>query len=874
MKLKANKKVIGLALSLVVAAVFLLASPARANWGTDILAGICSAIVSALGWILVKLMGLLVYFAQYNGFIESAAVTNGWVIVRDICNMFFVLVLLIIAFATILQIEEYNYKKWLPKLILMAILINFSKMICGLLIDAAQIVMLTFVNSFKDVAGGNLVNILGIKDWQNMDDTGAGSGWEITAGLVLAVIYAVISVIVIAAMLAMIAMRIVMLWIYIVLSPMAYLMSAFPAGKKYASQWWSQFTQNLVVGPVLAFFIWLSFASLATFSSAGFAGQGVNEADVKSALTVTQCASAVPGSKEASACAFGSSELLIKFIIAIGMLLGGMKITQEIGGVAGSAAGKVFDGGNKLALKGVKKIGGGLKKVAIGDNYLARKFAKKTGWDFRPVKLKENFKATMEASKKKDEREISDKSREHFEAGGIRSVAFGMGAGEDYFNRYIDGFMGTKGLKRAAKDVFTSPSDRKRLGSSIDMNEKDTKENEEKKSVLMESKKPVIDLAVDEAVRNDQELKDGTAELNKKQDRIEELNSQKKDRGIDKDEEKELVSLTEESKGIEDKKELRTKTVKKEALKNFISSDAELSTVDLKLKANEADLRKLKEEIMKVQKPVALQARSVYRKDVEEAKSKYKTITNSDELQKALADARLRGDKFDEIAVLEKLSGDGNFNDELLSKGYSSDAKGMYKYVNNEENDFEEKKGMSGLSDAGKMQLLGDLAESEERVNHWDMAKMTGMNNKGEMESLVTKETNEKGETVYDDTKHATAAYAEIMKMDPQQAIAKLNRLAYGGENGRGTFQIATLGKMLFKAFSGKDGAIEKHSGRMQTNAAANLSSEHIIPVLEKMMANDKDQSRKIIGAVQNRGESKDGSYKAGDMTAWVKKNG
>ncbi|MHB8903921.1 MAG: hypothetical protein ACYC40_02375, partial [Patescibacteria group bacterium] len=162
MKLKANKKIIGLTLSLVFVSVFLLANPARAGWGVDLLAGICGAIVSALGWILIKLMGILVYFAQYNGFIKSTVVTNGWVIVRDICNMFFVLILLIIAFATILRIEEYNYKKWLPKLILMAILINFSKMICGLLIDAAQIVMLTFVNSFKDVAGANLTSALGI----------------------------------------------------------------------------------------------------------------------------------------------------------------------------------------------------------------------------------------------------------------------------------------------------------------------------------------------------------------------------------------------------------------------------------------------------------------------------------------------------------------------------------------------------------------------------------------------------------------------------------------------------------------------------------------------------------------------------------------
>ena len=361
MKLKANKKIIGLSLSLVIASVFLLVSPARADWGLDLLSGICNAIVSALGWILIKLMGILVYFAQYNSFIQSSVVSNGWVIVRDVCNMFFVLILLIIAFATILRIEEYNYKKWLPKLILMAILINFSKMICGLLIDAAQIIMLTFVNSFKDVAGANLTNALGIQNWQKIkDDSGSISDYEVAAALVLAVIYVIISIIVITAMLAMIAMRIVMLWIYIVLSPAAYLMSAFPAGKKYAGQWWSQFTQNLIVGPVLAFFIWLSFTSLASFDNRTFVSSA-SQADVASGAnsTATSSAESTP---------FGTSDVMVKFIVAIGLLLGGMKITQEIGGVAGSAAGKVFSKGNALALKGGKALAGGVGAVT-GYNY-------------------------------------------------------------------------------------------------------------------------------------------------------------------------------------------------------------------------------------------------------------------------------------------------------------------------------------------------------------------------------------------------------------------------------------------------------------------------------------------------------------------------
>lgn len=304
-------------------------------------------IVSVLGWVLMKLMGVLVYIAQYNSFLSSKAVSNGWVIVRDVCNMFFVLILLLIAFATILHIEKYNYKKWLPKLILMAILINFSKTICGLLIDAAQIIMLTFVNAFKDIAGANLVDILGIKDWQSLEGIEKISNWEIVGAYMLAVIYVIISIIVIAAMIGMLVMRIVMIWIYVVLSPLAYLLSAFPNGQAYASSWWSEFSKNLIIGPILAFFIWLSFTSLANFQATDLNISGQADGGIA-------CQDDGSG-----ACMMGTSDLLIKFIIAIGMLLGGMKITQDIGGVAGKAAGSAFSKGKALA------IGAGVGALAM-----------------------------------------------------------------------------------------------------------------------------------------------------------------------------------------------------------------------------------------------------------------------------------------------------------------------------------------------------------------------------------------------------------------------------------------------------------------------------------------------------------------------------
>lgn len=367
MNLKLNlKKALSLSLVILIG-TFLVSSSVRAgtlsdNLG-DFVGSFIGLLISGIGLILILVMKGLIIVAQYSNFLGAPAITNGWVAVRDICNMFFVVVLLVIAFATILRIESYNYKKWLPKLILMAILINYSKTICGILIDASQIVMLTFVNAFKDVAGGNLIQMFGISDILTLAQKNDSVGfWAIVGSYMLGLIYIIIALIVVLAMTAMLVMRIVMIWIYVVLSPLAYLLSAFPGGQKYASQWWSEFVKNLIVGPVLAFFIWLSFVAVGTPG----APQGF---DTTNGSEVTPTSSGlVVGEGSGFGTKASTADVFIKFIVAIGMLLGGMQITQQIGGAAAGVAGKVFSKGKGIAL------GAGIGALA-----LARKGAKNAG---------------------------------------------------------------------------------------------------------------------------------------------------------------------------------------------------------------------------------------------------------------------------------------------------------------------------------------------------------------------------------------------------------------------------------------------------------------------------------------------------------------
>lgn len=218
-------------------------------------------IASLFVGIMAFFVSLLINVASYSDFINMPGVVVGWTLVRDIANMFFVVILLLIAFGTILGLEQYHYKKLLPRFVGAAILINFSRLITGLIIDASQVIMMTFVNAIAQVGGGNFIQVFQINNaWKVAQGSSDAGGLEqiITAMFVMVLIF--IAAVLIGMFALLLVLRMVTLWVLIVLSPLAALLYTVPAGdfKKYYDEWWGKFKANVFLGPVVAFFLWLA----------------------------------------------------------------------------------------------------------------------------------------------------------------------------------------------------------------------------------------------------------------------------------------------------------------------------------------------------------------------------------------------------------------------------------------------------------------------------------------------------------------------------------------------------------------------------------------------------------------------------------------
>lgn len=377
--------------------VFVISSAAFA--GTSVIATLVSEILNVIvGWmgkLILLLFDLLVgRLAPYNDFVDSNAVSTGWVLTRDISNMFFILILLAVAFGTILKIEQLNYQKVLPKLLVMAVVINFSKTICGLIIDFGQVVMLTFVNAFSAAAGGNFLNAFGLKRLLEISISGAENlgtnlDWHVASAYLLAVVMMTVVLIVVIVFIITLAYRIVILWVLVILSPLAFLAGGFPVGKASGaySKWWEDFVGAVVIGPVLAFFLWLALlvAGGGNLAEAEFKEPAGYKAPVSELTGAGALETAVGGGENYFMTEGGTTGSVTSFIIATALLLAGLTAAQSVGGVAGSFAGQATSG-----VKGF--MGTALKGTALGAGALAARAGKgAAGWTDRQTRARERL---------------------------------------------------------------------------------------------------------------------------------------------------------------------------------------------------------------------------------------------------------------------------------------------------------------------------------------------------------------------------------------------------------------------------------------------------------------------------------------------------
>lgn len=264
-----------LALAIVFGAgLFLLPMYGAHAQVTGVITGIAATAFNSILFIIVQILGrILAFIAQFADSVmqpvaitSSAVVIQAWGVTRDFANMFFILILLGIALDFIL-FNSFQVKRMIPRLILVALLINFSLPIAGVLIDFANVFTTFFLSQVSDPQvgfTGTIANQLSISHLLDSfkDEASVGAAFTAQNNLFLNLVFTILflfgTAFVFLVLALMFLVRTGYLYVLLVMLPLVLVLSAFPPTAGRFGQWTSKFVQWTMFAPIATFFLYFA----------------------------------------------------------------------------------------------------------------------------------------------------------------------------------------------------------------------------------------------------------------------------------------------------------------------------------------------------------------------------------------------------------------------------------------------------------------------------------------------------------------------------------------------------------------------------------------------------------------------------------------
>ncbi len=445
-----------------------------------------------LGGIASKLLdiSMLAFVAQFNSFIYTpmaSAISTVWTAFRDLGNIVIIGALVFIAISMILGLQSFGSRKLVARVLIIAVLINFSLLFTRIIFSGSNFVaaqfycamarnlstasacngatsvsfsdMLTAANG-RDGVGGQLMNRMGISKAidsgaakelveKTVTDAGGGLAGHATAitFAMLVMILMIVAAGVFAAMSYLLLVRTLLFFFLVATSALAFAAYLIPQGEEYWKIWWKSLLKNSIFAPFLMLMLWATFV----FSKALVEGLG-GSANIAELFTKPLEGSGYLG--------------LLIFALIIGMLIASFLFARSFAkGIAGFNYAQMF-AASPLAI-GDRWITGPLGRKVLGGLGMwrargaeaNRADAAARAADTRNSFLTRKF-AGLEASKYQRKKQSWEKLSERtFEAGqtaqGKALFEFLGGAKGTYGGKVVNEKDRQEGIAKAAAEFGT-----------------------------------------------------------------------------------------------------------------------------------------------------------------------------------------------------------------------------------------------------------------------------------------------------------------------------------------------------------------------------------------------------------------------------------
>jgi hypothetical protein len=208
-----------------------------------------AAAVGVIGTLLEAVLSIRTFSDDFAQVIYPA-----WEIFRNLGNILFILAIVAIGVATVFRINGYAVKDLLVKLIIGAILINFSLTIAQAILGIADTLQQQFLPDNTGAVRA-IVNPLFVSNiWSDAPGAQLGDFSE-TIRIVTQFFISFAAFFAILAITILVCVRVVALWLLLMLSPIPYVASIFPKTGGYSKDWWNKFINWALVTPAVGFML-------------------------------------------------------------------------------------------------------------------------------------------------------------------------------------------------------------------------------------------------------------------------------------------------------------------------------------------------------------------------------------------------------------------------------------------------------------------------------------------------------------------------------------------------------------------------------------------------------------------------------------------
>lgn len=326
----------------------------------DVAKGVIGAALSFISGLSVQLLDLGLGFLQWTSsgdFInkgmtssmDNPMISKGWTTVRNIANILLVFGLVAVAISIMLEYQETKAKKMLINFVLMALLINFTPVICDTIIDIANSLMRVFLKGgVSPDLSDELKNKIDSGKIENIITNAVLTGFCILSFFVY-LLYGILFM-----------FRYIQLWLLIIISPIAFASKVFlpTEASRYMSYilpdqcqweaWWKDFLNWTFIGVPAAFTIYLSNELMAIIHN--------------NASTIV---SAPGGALE------GTFSIIMCYMLPLGVLIQGFIMTMNKGNTAvfnvgGTLKGQFDKRVSNPIRGGFNKLGGAVEGGVVG----------------------------------------------------------------------------------------------------------------------------------------------------------------------------------------------------------------------------------------------------------------------------------------------------------------------------------------------------------------------------------------------------------------------------------------------------------------------------------------------------------------------------